>query len=211
MYHHPTGRAALRLLGASGSASFVLFLLGWFLSFGGSAAFFSLYPIVMQRAYGIGPALSSTGFAVSAGLGLLLYAPAGRWSTLDKPLTVLRWGLGARLAAYAVLALLFLFGRPLGGIPALGTFLIVVLAWSALSVGGTALVAEMCSGLETEGEGLGLFNAVTAFAGVAGSAAAGWAAAAWGYGVVPVIALGGTATGLAVLLADRFDAKLEAK
>ena len=204
MYHHPTGSAALRLLTLSGSASFPVFLLGWFLSFGGSAAFFSLYPIVMQRAYGIGPALSSAGFAVSAGLGLLLYAPAGRWSH-GRPLRVLRWGVGTRLAAYAAMAVLFFLARSLSGFPVLGLFLVVVLAWSALSVASTALVAQLCSAGGSEGEGLGVFNAVTAFAGVAGSAVGGWAAAAWSYGSVPIVATAGTAAGLAVLLAGTFE------
>ncbi|HUI70620.1 MAG TPA: MFS transporter [Spirochaetia bacterium] len=204
MYHHLTGRANFRLLSLSGDASFPLFLLGWFLSFAGSAAFFSLFPIVMQHAYGVGPALSSAGFAVSAGLGLLLYAPAGRWSQ-GKPLRVLRWGLGARLAAYSAIALLFFVERSLSGFLALGLFLVVVLAWSALSVAGTAVVAEMFSSRASEGEGLGLFNAVTAFAGVAGSVAGGWTAAAWSYGSVPIVALVGTAAGLAVLLAGKFE------
>jgi Major Facilitator Superfamily len=205
LYHHPTSRA-LRLLGSLGGGSFGLFLLGWFLSFGGSAAFFSLYPIVMRQSYGVGPALSSAGFAVSAALGLLLYAPAGQWSTRGKPLGVLRAGLAVRVAAYALLSLLIFLRGPSRGWPALGTFLIVVLAWSALSVASTALVAEMFSRRRNEGEGLGLFNAVTALAGVAGAAAGGWAAGALGYGAIPFVALGGTVAGLVVLLAGRFKA-----
>ncbi len=203
MYHHPTS-GAFRLLASSGGASLGLFLLGWFFSFGGSAAFFSLYPIIMQRTYGVGPALSSAGFAVSAGLGLLLYAPSGRWSAQGRPVKVLRAGVAVRAAAYALLALLTVSHAPEHGWPALGTFLVVVLAWSALSVAGTALVAEMYAGRKSEGEGLGLFNAVTALAGVAGSVVGGLLAGAWGYSAIPFVALGGTVVGLLVLLAGRF-------
>ncbi|MGA2764755.1 MAG: MFS transporter [Spirochaetia bacterium] len=202
MYHHATGRA-LGLLGSSGGASFGIFLLGWFLSFAGSAAFFSLYPIVMQKTYSVGPALSSAGFAVSAGLGLFLYAPAGRWSSSGQPRVVLRIGMAVRMAAYALLWFLALSRRPEAGWPALGLFFIVVLAWSALSVASTAFVAEMYAQGGSEGEGLGLFNAVTALAGVAGAAGGGWAAGARGYEAVPVVALAGTGVGLALLLAVR--------
>ena len=202
MYHHATGRA-LSLLGSSGGALFGIFLLGWFLSFAGSAAFFSLYPIVMQKAYGVGPALSSAGFAVSAGLGLFLYAPAGRWSSSGRPRVVLRIGMAVRTAAYALLWFLALSRGAQAGWPALGLFSIVVLAWSALSVASTALVAEMYARGGNEGEGLGLFNAVTALAGVAGAAGGGWAAGARGYEAVPVVALAGTVIGLALLFAGR--------
>ncbi len=203
MYHHATARA-LSLLGSPGNALSGLFLFGWFISFAGSAAFFSLYPIVMQRNYGVSPGLSSAGFAVSAGLGLLLYAPAGRWSSRGRPQTVLRAGIGVRAAAYALLWLLAVSRGPGAGWPALGLFLIVVLAWSALSVAATAFVASLYEKAGSEGEGLGIFNAVTALAGVAGAAGGGWAAGSLGYGAVPVLALAGTLVGLVVFLAARW-------
>ena len=103
-------------------------------------------------------------FAVSAGLGLFLYAPAGRWSSSGRPRVVLRIGMAVRTAAYALLWFLALSRGAQAGWPALGLFSIVVLAWSALSVASTALVAEMYARGGNEGEGLGLFNAVTALA-----------------------------------------------
>ncbi len=202
LYHHASGKA-LGLLGSPGGAVFGLFLFGWFVSFAGSAAFFSLYPIVMQRNYGVGPGLSSAGFAVSAALGLLLYAPAGKWSARGLPQRVLRAGIGVRIVAYALLWLLAASRRPEAGWPALGLFLAVVLAWSALSVAGTAFVASLYARAGGEGEGLGLFNAVTALAGVVGSAGGGWAAGALGYGAVPAVALAGAVIGMAVFFAAR--------
>ena len=49
---------------------------------GGSAAFFSQYPVLMQKVFNILPGTSSTAFAVVAGLGLILYSPAGKWSSV---------------------------------------------------------------------------------------------------------------------------------
>jgi predicted MFS family arabinose efflux permease len=72
-----------------------------------------------------------------------------------------------------------------------------VLAWSLLSVGSTALVAELS---HREGEGMGIFNAVTAAGGVAGALAGGAAAGALGYGVVPVLAVAGSVLGFLVFI-----------
>jgi predicted MFS family arabinose efflux permease len=43
---------------------------------------------------------------------------------------------------------------------------------------------------------MGIFNAMTAAAGVVGSGLGGWAAGAWGYAAAPAIALGGVTLGL---------------
>jgi predicted MFS family arabinose efflux permease len=102
-----------------------------------------------------------------------------------------------RLAAFLFLWGLTLAPLPLRGWPALSAFLLVVLAWSFLGVGSTALVAELSHG---EGEGMGIFNAVTAVGGVIGSAAGGWTAGALGYAAVPVLAIGGSVLGLLVFL-----------
>ncbi len=200
MYHHLDLRS-LRWLRTPGNAPLALFLVAWLLSFTGSAAFFSLYPVVMQRGFGTPPALSSIVFAAAAGAGLALYAPAGRWSGRRGPRVVLRWGLAARVAAFLVLWAVTLAPVPSRAAPAAASFLLVVLAWSALSVASTALVAKLSPA--AEGEGIGVFNAVTAVAGVIGSVAGGWAASLWGYSAVPVIALAGVAAGLIMMSAFR--------
>jgi len=196
MYHHPHA-GSLRWLCAAMSPRFALLLAGWLASFAGSAAFFSLYPVLMQGEYGASSGLSAVGFAAAAAAGLFLYAPAGPWAGRKGPLPLLRFGLGVRLAAF-----LFLWGLtraplPFRGWPALSAFLLVVLAWSFLSVGSTAIVAGLSRG---EGEGMGIFNAVTAAGGVIGSAAGGWTAGALGYAAVPVLAIGGSVLGLLVFL-----------
>jgi predicted MFS family arabinose efflux permease len=76
-------------------------------------------------------------------------------------------------------------------------FLFVVLAWSLLSVSGTALTAELSP--VGEGEGMGLFNATTAVAGVIGSVLGGWIAGRWGYG--PALGLAAAGVGCGLILA----------
>ena len=117
---------------------------------------------------------------------------------------VLRAGIAVRLVAFLVLWLLALSPRLPQGWPAQGLFLLVVLAWSALSVASTTLAAEMNTGAGNEGEGIGLFNAVSALSGVVGSAAAGWTAATWGFRAIPAVAVAGSAAGLLIMLAGRF-------
>ena len=199
-YHHASGRALSWLVG-SADPSFFLFLVGWFLTYAGSAAFFSLYPVVMREVFGVQPSVSAYGFAVSAGIGLLLFAPAGRWSSGGRSPGVLRSGLAVRLLAYLGLTVLSRALPQARGAMALAGFLLVVLAWSAVSVASTALVAE--ASVPNEGSGIGVFNAVTALSAVAGTAAGGAVAGAWGYGAVPILSAAATAAGLAILLSRR--------
>ena len=49
-----------------------------------------------------------------------------------------------------------------------------------------------------EGEGLGIFNAMTALANVAGAVAGGWVAGRWGYSFLPLLAVVGISLGLAI-------------
>lgn len=72
IYHHLTWQTA-RQLGRYVDTPFAQFLIAWLLSFGGAAAVFSLYPVLMQHAYGVSPAQSSAAFAIAAALGLGLY------------------------------------------------------------------------------------------------------------------------------------------
>jgi len=195
-YHHPSFDT-LRQMGSRLRSPFALFLTVWFLSFAGSAAFFSLYPILMRQVYGVAPGLSSTGFALAAGLGLALYSPAGSWSDRFGPARVMQAGLSIRLLAFLSLWVIGVsrFGQ---GWLALTGFLFIVLAWSGLSVSGTALTAQLSP--VGEGEGMGIFNAVTALAGVIGAALGGWVAEGWGYHGALVLAIGGVGLGLVLTI-----------
>jgi MFS family permease len=200
LFHHVTAKAA-HLIGEALRSPFGLFMLAWLLAFGGSAAIFSLYPVMMRRLFGINAGISSSVFAVAAGLGIALYSPAGVWSDRAGPMRVLRVGLGLRLLAVAGLLGLGLAQIGGAGWLALVAFALIVLSWSLLTVAGTDLAARLSP--VSEGEAMGIFNAMTAAAGVAGSGIGGWAASAWGYAAAPAMALGGVTLGLLLTAAVR--------
>lgn len=200
LFHYVTGES-LRQLRASLCSPFGLFLGAWLLTFGGSAAVFSLYPVLMQQVFGIAPHFSSSAFALAAGLGLALYSPAGEWSDRLGAVGVLETALGVRLLAFLsilALGLLHLGGQGWG---ALLAFTFVVLSWSLLSVSGTALTAHLSP--FGEGEGMGIFNAVNALAGVTGAALGGWAVGRWGYNAVSGLAVIGITLGLILVFVGR--------
>ncbi|MFI5338875.1 MAG: MFS transporter [Candidatus Methylomirabilales bacterium] len=200
LFHHLNWKT-LRQLRSPLHSPFGLFLGAWLLSFTGSAAVFSLYPVLMKQVYGVSPGLSSVGYGVVASLGLALYSPAGRWSDRRGPARVLQIALGVRLLA--LVSLLALGPTHPGGQGwlALLAFLFVVLAWSLLSVSGTALTAELSP--VGEGQAMGLFNATTAVAGVIGAALGGWIAGRWGYAAALGPAAVGVGCGLILALAIR--------
>ena len=80
-------------------------------------------------------------------------------------------------------------------------FMVIVLCWALLSVSSTALTARLA--LYNEGEGMGLFNAVTSLAGVLGAACGGWLAVQWGYNAAAGLAVVGITLGLCLSLAIR--------
>lgn len=208
LFHHLRART-FKVMGTALRSPFGRFLLAWVLAFGGSAAVFSLYPVLMQQLFGVAPDTSSSVFALAAGLGLLLYSPAGIWSDRWGPRWVMRTGFGLRMLAFA--GLLGLGLVQFGGASwlALGAFTLVVLSWSLLTVSGTALTAKASP--VGEGEGMGLYNAATAAAGVLGSALGGWAAGLWDYNAALVMAVAGVALGLLLSLGIRLPSAVRRK
>ncbi|HTR80877.1 MAG TPA: MFS transporter [Bacteroidota bacterium] len=192
-YHHLNAKTLEHLV-RSIVSPLGIFLVAWLISFGGVAAFFSLYPVLMKHQFGVDPSLSSIGFAVAATAGLFLYAPAGTWSRKFGPLPVFRAALAVRALAFLVLVVIGAFSFPLGGPLAVIGFAFVVLAWSLLSVTGTEITAQFSEA--HEGEGLGLFNASTGVAGVLGAVIGGWVAGTWGYETVSVLGIGGAVIGI---------------
>jgi MFS transporter, DHA1 family, tetracycline resistance protein len=171
-----------------------IFLFAWLISFAGASAFFSLYPILMKQVYGVEPSLSSVGFAIAAAAGMFLYAPAGTWSRKYGPMRVLRAAFVLRIVAFVVLLVIGILKFEAAGWIALVGFGLVVVAWSLMSVAGTEMTAQFSEA--NEGEGLGLFNATTAIAGVVGALIGGWSAGTWGYNVVSVLGIVGVAGAL---------------
>jgi predicted MFS family arabinose efflux permease len=195
-YHHFSFKT-LRWLGSALRLPFGLLMIIWLITFAGSAAFFSFYPVLMQQDYGIAPDLSSVGFAVAAAIGLAFYSSAGQWSDRFGPGRVLQAALLIRLQAFTSLLVLGITHFGQGWLALIG-FLFVILAWSLLSVSGTALAAQLSP--VGQGEGMGIFNAVTALAGVIGAALGGWIAEGWGYNGALVLAIGGVGLGLVLTI-----------
>lgn len=194
LFHRPK-LAGIKTPAFTLGSPYGVFLIFWLLSFAGSAAVFSQYPVLMQKVYEVTPVASSIAFAIIAGLGLTLYTPAGQWSEHHGPARILRISLGLRLFAFA--GLLWLGFIPTGGLTgtlALLAFGFVVWAWSLMSVSGTALAAQLSP--VGEGQGMGIFNAMTAVAGVIGAVLGGWVAGLWGYNSIVILALLGVALGL---------------
>lgn len=200
MFHHLTAEAVAGLGGLLRSP-FGLFMLVWLLTFGGTAVIFSLYPVLMQGLFGVSPDVSSAVFAVAAGIGLFLYSPAGTWSERLGTRRVMLAGFGIRLAAVAAILVLGISrSSGLSWIPLLG-FVLVVLAWSLLSVSSTALAAALSP--SGEGAGLGLFNAVTALAAVLGSFLGGAIANQSGFPAALGLSLAGILAGLVIFIFAR--------
>lgn len=192
LFHHlnPT---TLRKARAILATPFSLWMGAWLFAASGAGAVFALYPMVMQHVFGIAPSLSSSGFAVAAALGLLLYAPAGNQTHRQGALALVRQSLAARAAAFTLLWIV-------GDIAALHWtalvfFTFVVLSWSFISVSATAFTAQLAP--SGEGEGLGLFNAASALANIIGAGIGGWIAVQFGYPAVILFATIGVALGLA--------------
>ncbi len=196
-----SARGGWRELRGAIDARFGRFLLGWSLAYAGSAAVFAVYPVLMRQVYGVAPGLSSPAFALAAGLGLLLYSPAGAWSGRAGASRVVKLGLAGRVLAFGAMYVLGFAAFGGRGWPAMAAFLVVVLCWSLISVGGTALTARLAP--SGEGAGMGVFNASTSLSGVLGAVLAGWAGGRFGYNTASAIAMAGVAAGLAVLLLER--------
>lgn len=193
-FFHHVSLNGIKQLGVVTRSRFGLFLGVWLLTFAGSAAVFSQYPLLMQKVFGITPDISSIAFGVMAGLGLTLYTPAGNWSDRFGSVRVLRISLVIRLVAFVSLLALGFTQFGVQGWLALVAFAFVVFAWSLMSVSGTALAARLSP--VGEGEGMGIFNAVNALSGVVGAALGGWVAGTWGYATTSIVAVAGVTSGL---------------
>jgi DHA1 family tetracycline resistance protein-like MFS transporter len=190
LFHH-LAADALHWVRQGARSSFTLLLGSWLLTFVGSWTFFSQFPVLMAQVFAVSPWMVSSASAVAHALGLALYVPAGYLSERYGPMRVLTWGLSVRLLAFTSLFALGGASFAGRGWVAVACMSVVVLSWSLLSVSGTALMARLSAG--GEGEGIGLFNAATALAGVTGAALGGWAAERWGYQtalILPVAAVG---------------------
>jgi predicted MFS family arabinose efflux permease len=192
LYRAAFGRPAARL-----DSRFARFLLAWALLNLGVAPFFAFYPLLMRESYGIAPRVTVFFYALAAAIGIGLFVMAGRLTLYLGPRRVFRAGIALRTIGFTVLAVLAVM--PVSGKPAVAklAFVLVMLAWPILSVAGTGLAAR----LTTVGEGaaMGLLAASSAAATVFGTFLGGPLAKAFGYKVVPLIAVAGL-TGAELLM-----------
>ena len=193
-------RQALRPVWPAVRSPFGLFLVSWLISFIGTAAFFSLYPVLMQQLFATAPRVSCTIYAIAAGLGLILYPWAGQSCERYSAITVFAIGMGVRLVAFLGLLCLGLTQPSARSWLALFIFTFVVLAWSLLTVSGTALTARLsASSNTTKGEAMGLFTAASGVAGVIGAMLGGWVAGHWSYGAMLALSVCSLCIGLLLI------------
>jgi MFS family permease len=161
------------------SSPFGAFLVGWFMLSIASSAFFSLYPLLMAKGFGISPASCSTLYAASAALSIPLYNFAGRWAVRFGPARVLLAGLGARLIAFSGLAAVAFLHPPFVALCVVVLFALMQGVWPLLAVAST----DMAAALATFGQGaaMGLFNATAAIASALGAVVGGVIAGRFGY------------------------------
>ena len=195
MFHMSTWQG-LRLLLRELEMPFARLMIGWFVAFTVISALLTMLPLALIRVFGVSTGLPATTYAFAAAASLAMYPLAARISKQRGAWPVLQAGFGLRATAIAVLAFAFFSGS--GGVPllvALAGFVVLVVAWPLLGVGGTALAAQLAPG--EKGDALGLFNASSSLAGAVGAFLGGWAMDTVGYGAVCMV--GAVIVGLAAL------------
>ncbi|HZU07055.1 MAG TPA: MFS transporter [Chloroflexota bacterium] len=184
----------LARLGPVLRSPFALFLAVWLLCNLGPSALYALYPVLMQQVFGVPPGPSSFALAVSAGIGITLYSPAGGLVHRSGDLRVLQAGLAVRLGAVSALLGLGVATFPERAWLGIVAFVVLDLAWSLLSVSGTVLASRLAP--LAEGEAMGLYNTAAALASLLGAALGGWVADQVGYNGVWWLGIAGVAAAL---------------
>jgi MFS family permease len=201
-HSHHLQWAALRGARQALGGAFGRVLLAWFAYNFGVAAFFAYYPLMMRRSFGIPPEVTALAYAVAAGIGVFLFVASSQFAVRYGARAVFRSGIGMRLGGFVLLGVPFVLPLPATNFVALIGFLLITLAWPVISVSGTALAARLTP--ISEGAAIGLLSASGALATVAGTFCGGPLVHAFGFGVVPVLALAGL-IGAELTMTDRND------
>ncbi len=199
---HHLNMNGLRQLPAVVGTAFGRFLLSWFMLAFGVAAFFTYFPLMLADAYGIPAHVTSATYALVAALGIGVFILTSRLIARFGSGKVYRAGLWVRLVGFLFLMLPFVFSIRHSSVLALVAFALIVLAWPVLSVAGTGIAARLAP--FSEGAALGLFNASLASATVIGTFVSGPLVRAFGYAVIPAVAIAGLL--IAIVLGLRLDA-----
>ncbi|MBU2766622.1 MAG: MFS transporter [Acidithiobacillus ferrivorans] len=165
-FSHHLSLSGARRLGDVLHTRFGRFLLSWFAVAFGVAAFFAYFPVAMQKAYSVAPALTSSVYAMAAAIALVLYSVGGQLSGRFGAGRVYRWSLMLRFWGFGLLLLVFFLPVP-KTLTALAGFVLIVIAWPLQSISGTTLTARLTP--VSQGAAMGLFNASGAVATVVGT------------------------------------------
>ncbi|HTC07258.1 MAG TPA: MFS transporter [Acetobacteraceae bacterium] len=188
-HSHHLQWAGLQVVRGALRGPFARVLIAWAAYNFGVAAFFTYYPLMMRRSYGVAPELTAVVYAMAAGIGVVLFLLASRLTARRGGRIVFQAGIAVRLLGFVLLGLPFLVTLPHVPVIALAGFVLVVLAWPVISVAGTTLAARLTP--IGEGAAIGLLSAIGALATVLGTFAGGPLVRGLGYGVLPVMALVG--------------------
>ncbi len=189
--HHLSLRGARRWADVL-HTRFGRFLLSWFAVAFGVAAFFAYFPVAMQKAYNVAPALTSSVYALTAAIALVLYSVGGQLSGRFGAGKVYRWSLVLRFLGFGLLLLVFFL--PISKtLLAVAGFVLIILSWPLQSISGTTLTARLTP--FSQGAAMGLFNASGAVATVIGTFLSGPLVHFIGYPSLSAIALIGILLG----------------
>lgn len=196
-YHlHVANLRGLRQIPKAVRTPFGRFMLSWFMLSLGVAAFFAYFPVMLAQDYGMGPSLSSLIYAVAAGVGIVLFVLASKWSGRYGSGRVYQLGLWIRLVGFFLLLVPLLVHTGTSFLLAAVGFVLIVVSWPIISVAATGLAARLAP--FSEGAAMGLFNASLALATVIGTFLSGPLLHSYGFAVVPVMALLGIALSIAL-------------
>ena len=170
----------LKALRAAFMTGFSVLLASWFFFSLAVSAFFSLYPVLMLKSFGMAVAKSAFLMSVATALSIPLYNIAGSLATRRGPALVLCIGIAVRMIALAGLGLLGLFRLPFSPVLAAMVFYGAFQAiWPLLSVASNDMSAALAP--FSEGTAMGLFNAAAAIASASGAIIGGAMADRFGY------------------------------
>ncbi len=173
------------------------FISSIFILFFGIAGFFAYFPIFLKTTFHIAPPITSVAYAVTAGVGVALYALAGKWSGKLGAGAIYFLGRLFRLLAFVLMLIaIFIHNRTATALLAFGSFSMVILAWPIISVAATELTSE----LSPIGQGMaqGLYNAANAVGTVLGTYLAGALVGIMGFKSLPIMAVVGIFLSLAI-------------
>ena len=188
-HSHHLNLSGIRSVAKLFNSTFGYFIISWFISSLGIAAFFAYFPLAMKTAYNVAPGVTSLVYAVAGGISMVLYSGSTKLSNRFGVAVVYRWGIMLRLVGFIVLLLLIFLHIPERSLIASAAFAIIILAWPILSVTGTTLTADITP--VSEGEAMGLFNSSGAIGTVIGTLLGGLLVQYLGYAAFSLMGVGG--------------------